>query len=111
VSYYSAYKDLKYAYIDASGWHIETVDSEGSIGEYTSIALDSSGYPHVSYFDRINWDLKYAYMDASGWHTETVDSEGYVGQYTSIALDSSDNAHISYQDYANSDLKYAWWGP
>ncbi|MCD6119355.1 hypothetical protein J7K50_05895 [bacterium] len=38
-------------------WHIETVDSEG---RGASIAIDSGGYPHVSY-SGANVDLKYAY--------------------------------------------------
>ncbi|MCD6119511.1 hypothetical protein J7K50_06685 [bacterium] len=42
-------------------WHIETVDSDGNVGKYTSIALDSGGYPHISYWDETNNALKYAY--------------------------------------------------
>jgi len=30
--------DLKYAYQNTAGWHIETVDSEGEVGYYTSLA-------------------------------------------------------------------------
>ena len=107
ISYYNATNgDLKYAYKDASGWHIETVDSAGFVEGFSSIALDSQGYPHISYYDNTNKDLKYAYKDASGWHIETVDSEGWVGLFTSIALDSNDNPHISYYDDTNGDLKY-----
>jgi hypothetical protein len=29
-------------------WHIETVDTLGGL-PYTSLALDGSGYPHISY--------------------------------------------------------------
>ena len=102
---------LKYAYQDASGWHIQTVDSEGEVGWYTSLALDANGYPHISYHDYGYYDegaLKYAYLDASGWHTQTVDSEEGVGRYTSLALDGSGYPHISYLDYTNDDLKYAY---
>jgi hypothetical protein len=41
-------------------WSIETVDAAANVGQYSSIALDSNGYPHISYYD-IYWkDLKYA---------------------------------------------------
>jgi regulation of enolase protein 1 (concanavalin A-like superfamily) len=99
-------RDLKYAYQDASGWHIETVDSEG--GGSTSLALDGDGYPHISYYDTSNEDLKYAYQDASGWRIETVDSEGNVGEDSSLALGGNGYPHISYYDETNYGLKYAY---
>ena len=42
------------------GWIIQPVDSEGTVGQSTSIALDSSDYPHISYNDGTHGDLKYA---------------------------------------------------
>jgi hypothetical protein len=44
----------------SGGWIIQTVDSEGQLGYSTSIALDSSNHPHISYQDYTNKDLKYA---------------------------------------------------
>jgi len=45
---------------ERQGWVIETVDSTGYVGYYTSLALDASGYPCISYLDYSNYDLKYA---------------------------------------------------
>jgi catechol 2,3-dioxygenase-like lactoylglutathione lyase family enzyme len=95
--------------LDASGWHLEVVDSEGGVGRYTSLALDRQGYPHIGYQDYLKGDLKYAYQDASGWHVETVDTGGAEGRrYTSLTMDKDDHPHISYYDWDNGDLKYAY---
>jgi hypothetical protein len=69
--------------------------------------LDSSGNPHISYYDASNGDLKYAYWDGSQWQIEVVESDGQVGEWTSLALDSAGNPHISYYDRSKGHLKYA----
>jgi len=52
--------DLNYAWRLNSRWSIETVDSEGNVGAYTSLDIGSDGYPHISYMDRSSVSLKYA---------------------------------------------------
>jgi hypothetical protein len=103
--------NLRYATNVSGVWVTETVDDTDLVGEYTSIALDSSDKAHISYFDLSNGTLKYATNASGEWECETVDSNGYVGMYTSIALDSSDKVHISYHgwstDFTTSYLKYA----
>jgi hypothetical protein len=88
-------------------WTISIVDSGGSVGEYTSIAVDSENKVHISYYDDTNFDLKYGTNETGTWITETVDSADNVGSYTSIALDSDNAVYISYYDGSNRYLKYS----
>ena len=75
----------------------------------TSLALDRSGNPRISYYGATDHDLKYAYWDGTVWNSQTVDNAGDVGQSTSLALDRSGNPRISYYDATDHDLKYAYW--
>ena len=99
-------------------WSTTTVDSEGTVGDYTSIAVDPNGDPVISYRDLTNTDLKFAICDlsasangncdqASDWSTVTVDWDGSVGVYSSIAVDYDGDPMVSYHDATNQDLKFA----
>ncbi|MEN8262450.1 MAG: hypothetical protein ABFR82_03210 [Nitrospirota bacterium] len=98
-------------------WDCATVDSSGTVGLYSSIAMDSSANLHIGYYDNSTGDLKYATNSGvtpgagnctnTDWDCETVDSTGAVGLYSSIAMDSSARAHISYYNNSTGELKYA----
>ncbi|MFH1228305.1 MAG: hypothetical protein V1701_10450 [Planctomycetota bacterium] len=90
-----------------ASWVYTTLDSTGQVGEYTSIAIDSTNKAHISYYDETNGDLKYTTNASGSWVCSTLDSTDDVGRYASIALDSTNKAHISYRDYTNGDLKDA----
>jgi hypothetical protein len=101
----SSCQELKYAYLsDPFDWQLESVDTIGDVGRYTSLTMDDDGYPHISYDDETNLTVKYAHKDGSGWHFETVDS----GTMSSLALDDEGYPHIGYYDSDNEDLRYAY---
>ena len=68
----------------------------GDVGIYTSIALDSNNYPHISYRDQTNLILKYAKWNGISWDIEIVDDDGMPGMYSSIIIDKNNYPHISY---------------
>jgi hypothetical protein len=89
---------------------ITTLDSTGSVGAYTSIAIGTDGFPVVSYYDYTTLDLKLVHCTSTACGTHdtatTLDSTGDVGQFTSIAIGTDGFPVISYYDDSpNFDLK------
>jgi hypothetical protein len=100
--------DNESSFAQNSDWNIQTVDDVGLVGKWTSLALDSAGNPHISYYNETQTSLKYAYWSVDDWHIETVDNTGDVGKYSSLALDDDNVPHISYLDESLMRLKYAY---
>lgn len=92
-------------------WVYHTVDSEGWIGEFNSVAV-VDGLPAISYYDYTNYDLKYARATtptpsgASDWEVHTVEAANQVGRFTSLAVVDGKPA-ISYYGDTGTDLRYA----
>jgi hypothetical protein len=119
ISYYdSTNGDLKVVHCgDATceaGNVFSPVDTAGDVGWRTSLTLDTSGFPVISYYDSTNKDLKLVHCgDAacgSGNTITAVDSTGDVGKCTSLVLDASGFPVVSYYDVANEALKVAHCG-
>lgn len=86
-------------------WNIETVDSAGNTGQYSSIAT-GNGRVHISHFDVTNGNLRYAGRENGGpWTLRTIDKGANTGLHTSIGVNTS--VHISYYKESSSQLKYA----
>ena len=119
ISYYRLDTgDVKYAWCDtgcdlSGNWNAIPVGSIGKEGADTSLALDGSGNPRISYHDDGDTSLQYTWCDVDcattgNWNTIPVDSTGDVGLYTSLALNASGNPRVSYYKSDTDDLKYAW---
>ena len=87
-------------------------DLSASNGAYSSMKLDSSGFPVISQYDPMSGDLRLTrcYDPACVVaHSNIVDDGGVddVGLYTSLALDGNEFPVISYYDLTTGDLKLA----
>ncbi|HAW50593.1 TPA: hypothetical protein DCX16_06565 [bacterium] len=87
-------------------WQISTIPSLDDVGIHPSIAIDSSGRPHVSYTNLTTGRLMYSYWTGSSWTTSVVGTHGSCGYYTSLALDNKNNGHISHYDMTKKRLLY-----
>ncbi len=90
--------------LPAGAWRTEVIP-DTTVGPYSSIAIDRSGYPHISY--QAGGRLKYARWTGSAWQIETPDTFATAGDATSLALDAAGYPHISY--CGNGTLRYARW--
>ena len=101
-------RTLLYNYYDGASWHSETLNTYTSWLTHSSLELDSSELPHVSY--TYEGDLMYAFMDIDNtWHYEAVDTIGNVGLSSSLSIDQNDQPHIAYFLDSNSNLNHAYW--
>ena len=113
------YGGLSYAYSDGSSWITQTIgvvsqDYVVDPNTVTDIAVDSTGYPHISYNeirDTTGDDyshLRYAHWDGSSWVYQLVDNSEFTAWDHSITVDSNDHPHIVYNNrmWDGSDHPY-----
>jgi alpha-tubulin suppressor-like RCC1 family protein len=116
ITYYDDTNNvLKYATkalssgISSTNWANSTLDINGDVGNFGSMAVDDDDTLHVAYYRTTGSSLKYATLvdGGSSWSIETVESTNNIGKFTSIALDSNGKPHITYRDVTNMNLRYA----
>ena len=107
IGYYGWKKwDLHYALRINNKWNIEIVDTEGFVGAFASLAIDSYGYPHISYRDSSNVGLKYA---------KKIQYCPDPPDQPSGAINGKTREEYTYTTYATDfdgdKIKYGWdWG-
>jgi hypothetical protein len=123
IAYYNETSmDLRYAVRGGSGWTLMVADPNlpyhgyHDRGKYPSIALDTSGNPHISYYhyNSGHQQLKYASWDGASWSNITAPyymapDDIHLGYSTSLAIDSSNTAHMSTFNITGDVLHYVTW--
>ncbi|MBI3995454.1 MAG: hypothetical protein HY349_05710, partial [Nitrospirae bacterium] len=119
--------DLRYSY------NLQTICVDGgvgcanatnaTVGQYTSLVVDSTGRVFISYYDATNLDLRYATcgsdcLNTANWTSVCVDGRVSptciatgatainTGQYTSLAQDSTGRLHLVYQNASATGVRY-----
>jgi len=106
-----------------NAWYCEIIDSEGDVGQYSSIDYynDFSAYGRkigIAYHDATNSALKVAIWSCSliscGWQVSTIEpgsGDIYIyGRFVSLKFDSTGDAYIAYNlknSVGDDHLKFA----
>jgi hypothetical protein len=116
ISYYDGVnKDLKYAFMEISGftlknseptWDITVVDSAGKVGMESALVIDSRDRIHIAYYDESNKDLKYAIKTEDNFEVDIIDKNNRLCSGISIDVNENDLPHISHSGFDGIKLSY-----
>jgi hypothetical protein len=98
VSYCDAHDaDLMYATRTDGAWQIRAVVSEGNVGKYTALDVDSHDRPGIAFYDQDKKYLRYAWQQEDGtWKDERVAWGLEVGMGSELRFDDRDLPHLFY---------------
>ena len=86
-------------------WFYEDADTFLYNGQHNSLALDSQGNPHITYYNPYSTfdELIYVFWNGTGWTREIAVSDGDVGHYSSLVLDANDQPHVSHANWTGTN--------
>lgn len=92
------------------GTEVIDTGSGDDVGIRISMAADSQGFLHVTYFDETANRLKYATNQSGSWVTETLDATqggDDIGRYSTIIVDEDDVIHVAFSNDTDNTMHYA----
>jgi hypothetical protein len=97
--------------LNTSVWTTRVLDTSTSSSLsafYSSVVVNSSGYPHAIYSQNGN-ELKRSYWDGSVWTTETILTVGTDTLYfLDTAIDASNNIYVCYVHGPTGSATLSW---
>ena len=115
ITYYDDITDdLMYAVRENNVWTIVPIETDGDAGRFSSLELDSQGYPVIGYFKYLSGTIgvvRLAWFSGSSWDFATVDTLAEVNvpgarSAVSLALDGENEPHLGYGD--QKVVRYAY---
>ena len=102
------------SHFNGTAWVDDPVPSQlEDMGEYASLALDSSGQPYLAYYHVSTGQPRVATIRNGSWSSlgqlEPYSSSGNTGLYTSLAIGSDRRPRVAYYDEAETALRFAQW--
>jgi hypothetical protein len=93
-------------------WTVRTVDTTPGSGKFNSLAIDSTGTPHIAYANvrTENASLRYARWNGTSWDVEVLEGADVLHLpvfSVLLVLDRHNTPHIAYTDVRNRLVKYA----
>ena len=82
------------------------VTQRGTVGLYTSLAIDEAGTPHLAYYDSLATALKYARRAEGTWYRTFAANDATVGLFAQLAVRDG-VVHLAWRDSSGQDLEYA----
>jgi hypothetical protein len=92
----------------ANKWQCDSIQIGEGVGQYASLAMDSSDRPRIAYHDGGNNSLMYAYHNGMSWTIREILPTN-SGKYASLYVDVNNGniPHIAHYDSSNGKLGYA----
>lgn len=88
-------------------WKIETVETEGIVGKFSTLVLDPAGHPQIFYRSGgEQGDLKIAQRGLAGWASDVIVHEAHVGAPVSARFDREGRPALLYFNEEEEALNF-----